>query len=347
MCGYTSLRSVHRRSVLVGKVKESVIKRWIESILDKPQRGTKGWWLRVVVSGVLFALSLFFLGYVLYRGRDTLGQTLLNVDWRLLGLAFALYPLGFAPVIWSWHLLMARIGGCARLGINVRLYSLSCLPKRIPGSVWYIASRVVLYRDRGVDSALTLTATAMETMWLVLAGLSVYLLSLPLGAPMGEAVQLDRRLIGVAGVCFALALASPLWAPLLLRGVRWLLARMSVSVSVELQARDVLLFLGMSVVAWVGGGVVLYVLANAVTPLSLAQLPALLGAWGAAGAISLSAGLLVGGMGLREVTLTVLLANLMPLPVAVAVSLLFRVLLTVGEFVWALVFAAFGGLVRE
>jgi uncharacterized membrane protein YbhN (UPF0104 family) len=323
-----------------------VSKRLIKSILEKPQRGTRGWWLRIAVSGVLFAASLFFLGYVLYRGRDTLWQTLLHVDWWLLGLAFVLYPLGFAPVIWTWHLLMARTGGCAHWGTNVRLYSLSCLPKRIPGSVWYIASRVVLYRDQGIDSALTLTATAMETTWLVLAGLSVYLISLSLG-PVGEAVQADGRLIGVAGVCFVLALASPLWAPLLLRGIRWLLGRMGVSVSAELRAQDVLLFLGMSIVAWVGGGVVLYVLANAVTPLSLAQLPALVGAWGAAGAVSLSAGLLVSGMGLREVTLTVLLTNLMPLPVAVAISLLFRVLLTVGEFVWALIFAALGGLVRE
>jgi uncharacterized membrane protein YbhN (UPF0104 family) len=65
----------------------------------------------------------------------------------------------------------------------------------------------------------------------------------------------------------------------------------------------------------------------------------LIGAWAAAGAVSLTAGLLVQGMGLREVTLAVLLGNHMPLPVAAAVSLLFRVLLTVGEFIWALVFS--------
>jgi len=84
-----------------------------------------------------------------------------------------------------------------------------------------------------------------------------------------------------------------------------------------------------------------------VTPIPLAQLPALVGAWAASGAISLSAGLLVSGMGLREVTLTVLLGYLVPLPVAVAISLLFRVLLMVGEFVWALIFAALTGGIRR
>jgi hypothetical protein len=331
-----------QRSVL------AVIKHVVQSVVGEPSaRRTKGRWLRIAVSAVLLAASVFFLGFVLYRGRDTLRSTLAEVDWSLLGLAFALYPLGFAPVIWAWHLLMARTDSCGDWRTNVRLYCLSCLPKRIPTPIWYVASRVALYRDRGVDSGLTLMATALETVWLVLSGLSVYLLSLPLRAWGGDGAALDWRLIAVAGTCFVLALAAPLWAPPLLRGVRWILGRAGVSVSASLEPRDVSAFLCLAALAWGGGGVVLYVLANAVTPIPLAQLPALVGAWAAAGAISLSAGLLVSGMGLREVTLTVLLANLMPLPVAVAVSLLFRVLLTVGEFVWALVFAALPALVRE
>jgi hypothetical protein len=268
---------------------------------------------------------------------------LVQVDWRLLGVAFMLYPLGLVPVSWAWHLLMARAAGCSNWRTNVRLYCLSCLPKRIPSSVWYIASRVVLYRDHGIDSALTLTATALETVWLVLSGLSVYLLSLPFWVAPGKPVPFEGRLIATAGVGLALALALPLWSPWLLRGVRWFLARLGIALSVQLGARDVLPLLGLSILAWVGGGVVLYVLANAVTPVPLARLPALIGAWAVSGAVSLSAGLLVSGMGLREVTLTVLLGSLVPLPVAVAIALLFRVLLMVGEFVWALVFAALAG----
>jgi uncharacterized membrane protein YbhN (UPF0104 family) len=324
-----------------------VIARVLKSVLDRPERGTRRWWLRIAISAALLAVSLFFMAYVLYSGRDTLFKTLAESDWRLLGLAFLAYPLGFAPVIWSWHLLIARIGDCSDWRTNVQLYCLSCLPRRIPTPIWHIASRVVLYRDRGVDSALTLTATALETVWLVLVGLSVYLVSLPLGLPAGESAQRVGWLLGVAAFCSVLALASPVWVPPLLRGVRWLLARFGVSVSVELRTRDVLRYLVLAGVAWVGGGVVLFVLANAVTPLQLAQLPALVGAWAAAGAVSLSIGQLVSGMGLREVTLTVLLANFMPLPVAVAVSLLFRVLLMVGEFAWALFFAALAGIVRR
>jgi uncharacterized membrane protein YbhN (UPF0104 family) len=324
-----------------------VNKGLVERLLERPARGTKGWWLRVAVGAVLLAASLFFLGFVLYRGRETLWQTLRDVDWRLLGVAFVLFLLGYLPVTWAWHRLMSRMGGCPDLRTNVRLYSLSCLPKRIPSSVWYIASRVVLYRDEGIDPALTLAATALETVFLVLSGLSVFLLSLPFWGAAAEALQLDGRLAVVAGVCLLLALASPLWSPLLLRGVRWLLARMGVAASFDLAARDVLPLLGFCALAWVGGGVMLYVLANAVTPVPASHLPALIGAWAASGAVSFSAGLLVSGMGLREVTLTMLLAHLAPLSVAVAIVLLFRVLLMVGEFVWALVFALLTGGIRR
>ena len=314
---------------------------------ERFRRDKKGWGIRMAVGALLLAASLFFLGYVVYQGRDALWQHLRQLDWRLAGLAFALYPLGLVPVTWAWHRTMSRMGGCVDLRTNVRLYCLSSLPKRIPSSIWYIASRVALYRDRGVSPATTLAATAMETTWFVLAGFVVFLLSLPFGTGLAQAEALDVRLIGVAGACLALALAAPLWAPLLLRGVRWLLGRLGVEAPVGLHARDVLPLLGISALAWIGGGMVLYVLTNAVTSLPLSQLPALLGAWGAAGAISMSAGLLVSGMGLRELTLAVLLGRLMPLPVAAAVSLLFRLLLTVGEFVWALVFAALTGFRRE
>lgn len=312
----------------------SLIKRVLGARTASGQPRGKGWWIRMAISGLMLALSFAFMVYVVYAGWDSLRAQFSNLNWWLLGAAFLSYPLGFVPVLWGWHVTMSRVGGCSNARTNVRLYSLSCLPKRIPGSIWYIASRVALYRDHETSPALTLAATAMETAWLVLSGMSVYLLSLA-----ASATALDPRLRGIAIAGFVLTCAAPMWAPLLLRGVRWLLARRGMSVEIVLRPGDVLRLLGISGLAWVGGGLVLCVLASAVTRVRPADLPALIGAWAAAGAVSLTAGLLVQGMGLREVTLAVLLGRHMPLPVAAAVSLLFRLLLTVGEFIWALIFS--------
>jgi len=91
--------------------------------------------------------------------------------------------------------------------------------------------------------------------------------------------------------------------------------------------------------AWVLGGFDLYLLANAIYPVSPQLLPAVIGAWAAAGAVSFVASYLIQGMGVTEVTLAALLSRFLPLPVSIVVVILFRLLLTVSEVGWALLVA--------
>jgi hypothetical protein len=310
------------------------IKRILDAVSENGQEHGDGRRVRLAASAGLMAASLLFMVYTVYRGWDTLQEHLAHLNYWLLGAALLAYPLGFIPVLWGWHTIMGRVGGCQDIRTNVRLYSLSCLPRRIPGSIWYIASRLVLYRERQVSYGTTLAATAIETVLLVLSGLIIYVLSLLL-----TPAQLNPRLRGAAAVALVLAVGVVAWAPILNRGLRWLLGRLGIAGTVDLRPRHVLRILGVFGLAWVGGGLVLYILVSGVTALLAGQLPLLIGVWGAAGAISLVAGLLVQGMGLREVTLAVLLSGYVPLPVAVVISILFRLVLTVGELMWALIFA--------
>lgn len=286
-----------------------------------------------LIAGILILIGSFlFLGYATYLGWDTLKAHLRNFNYWFLGLAVLCYPLGFVPTIWNWHAIMTRVGGFDSVRKNARAYCLSCLPKRIPGVIWYIGSRIALYREHEVGAPATLAATAIETVTLVLSGISVYILASGVGS-----LTMHSTLRDSAIAASILALTAPLWTPVLYRGIRKVLARVGVSVSVEFSSLDVWYLLGISALAWAGGGWILYLVANAVTAVPLRELPNLIGVWGAAGAVSLVAGLLVQGMGLREVTLAILLRRLMPLPVAAVVSVLFRLLLMVGEVLWALI----------
>ncbi len=83
----------------------------------------------------------------------------------------------------------------------------------------------------------------------------------------------------------------------------------------------------------------LLVVINAVTPIGLASLPMIIGMWGVAGAVSLTLGIGIQGMGIREITLTALLSLVIPPPSALFVAVAFRVILTASEVFWALVFA--------
>lgn len=290
--------------------------------------------IQLIVSGIVTTASFTFLIYALNVGWAELQSRLQDLNyWRLM-IALLLYPLGFLPLIWMWHKVMCCIGGCCDFRTNMRLYSLSCLPKRIPGAIWYVSTRVVLYQERQIDFSITLIATATEVICLSFSGSLLYLLLMPMGT-----ISPNFRLAGVAIIFGVLMLAVILWTPLTHRISRWLQQRTSGRKAIEFKCWNALQVLCISTIAWLGGGILLYILSNAVTKIPVVQLPGLIGAWSMAGTIGLAMGPFVQGLGLREVTLAVILSNYMPLPLAVTVSLLFRLLLTVGEFIWALFFA--------
>jgi hypothetical protein len=91
-------------------------------------------------------------------------------------------------------------------------------------------------------------------------------------------------------------------------------------------------------IAWFGGGLILFVLTQAIYPMEFSKLPALVGAWGAAGAVSLTIGIGIQGLGIREITLSALLSLLMPPILAIILAIAFRLVLTAGEFLWVLLF---------
>lgn len=291
--------------------------------------------IRFIISGIMLIASFSFLIHALYTGWTELQFSFQELNYWLLMIALLLYPLGFLPLVWVWHKVMCCIGGCCNFKTNMRLYSLSCLPKRIPGAIWYVSTRMALYQEYRINCFITLIATAIEVICLIFSGFLLYLLS-----SLAGAISPNLRLTSVAIIFVILMLAFLIWTPFVHWILRWLRQRNLVRKATEFKSWDALQILGMSIVAWLGGGALLYVLSNAVTQIPLMQLPGLIGAWSIAGTVGLAAGLFVQGLGLREVTLAIMLSNYMPLPLAAAVSLLFRLLLTVGEFVWALLFAS-------
>jgi len=89
---------------------------------------------------------------------------------------------------------------------------------------------------------------------------------------------------------------------------------------------------------WLAGGSILYFLAGAVSVVSVSLLPACWGFVALSGVISALTFFLPGGVGAREVSLSLLLSYYIPLPVAIALAVLFRVWILVGETVLLVIF---------
>jgi len=308
---------------------------FLKEMLEENHTQAKAKWsrIRMLVNNVILGTSLLFLLYIIYKNWGQLQTYLKYLNYWLLVLTLLLYPLGFLPLLMMWHKIMSYVRGCTNFYTNIRLYSLSCLPKRLPGTIWYISSRVALYHEYQVKPATTLIATFIETICLTLSGFSIFLLSMLVGTTHALLFQLKGMVICL----FLLPLAFLIGILVAGRG-SWSQEHKSL-ITNNFDLRDALLLLGISALAWTGGGLLLYILSNAVTRLPVTQLPSLIGIWSGTGALSLSVGLFTQGLGLREMALTALLSHIMPLPAAAIVSILFRLLLIVGESIWALVAA--------
>jgi glycosyltransferase 2 family protein len=87
--------------------------------------------------------------------------------------------------------------------------------------------------------------------------------------------------------------------------------------------------------ATVASGLALFVILGALAPVELGQAPFMIGAAAIAWAVGYLSLLTPSGLGVREAALAAILAQALPLPAAVAGSLIYRIALTLGELVAA------------
>jgi hypothetical protein len=277
-------------------------------------------------------LVIFFFAYAVVTNWDELSEYQWRIDYRYFAAALLFYGVNFTVVLVAWHRVMASVEAMPDLSVNVRAFCYSSLMRRIPGVLWYIASRTEIYKDAGVARSVTVVSTVLETILLIVTGLFVYLASLIFPTTGVMAASLAPGLVLLLLAPFSAILHPALFNRLFC----YVLTSLNYQGTYSLGASRLAPLLVIYIVAWVLGGVELLILARAIYPVPVSLLPAIIGAWAASGAASLIAAYAVQGMGLTEVTLAVLLSTFLPLPVSIAISILFRLLCTIGDVVWAL-----------
>jgi len=281
-------------------------------------------------------VSIAFIAYSLISNWNALSTQHWEVDFRYILLAIFLYPVGMLPTVAAWHKLVQAFGIRESFRTDLRIYSLSSLPRHIPGFVWFITSRSLLYQELGISTAITIAATIAETGLLALTGFIIAISSLVFGLDALSGFP-PIRIISPLAVFFLILLVDSI--PKLNKLLYTFLSRRNIEKIPQLNQKDLVQSLVWMFVAWCGGGLLLFILSWAIVPVSWSLLPLLIGMWGIAGAVSLSIGIGIQGWGIREVTLSALLSTIFPPLVAIALAIAFRIALTLGEFLWVAILA--------
>lgn len=279
--------------------------------------------LLLVGVSVLFAFAVLFV--LAYRER----AVLLAYDWKLRWhfVLYALLMLVAAMVLAAliWADLMRTLGSRVPVADQLRYYMISQLAKRLPGTVWYVASRSYFYQQHGESVRFVTYASTLELIISTMAGAVV-----TLAAAAYSFVQLSS--LHLIGLACAIMLGVVALHP---ASIRWLLQRLGSADAPTCRYSDILRWLAGYVLLWGMGGAVFFLNANAVIPVGLKFLPYVIGSWTLVGVLSILVFFLPSNLGFTEVGLSLLLASIVPSPIAVVIAILSRLFVLIYELVGA------------
>lgn len=307
-------------SVLLGR-----IWRWILSLLGRPR-------VMQILLMSLFGLVLLSLVVALLREWDQVVVWLHYITAVLLLRAFTIYTLALALAALTWYLIMRRLSGIVDIRIHLRVYCVTNLARRLPGVLWHVVGRAVLYERAGLSKTVTLLASGVEQVLIVLSGILVYLASL--------VVTPGTVRVNIVWLAVAVIIGGLLVHP---RVIRAILRRWGQQEAFLIQYRDLVVWLALYGVIWILGGCIAITLVGSNQPLSLAEQVEIIGAWSLSGGITSLVTFLPAGLGLREISLVVLLGPSIGWPFATFVAIMLRLLITLFEIVWSIITWRVGG----
>ena len=268
--------------------------------------------------------SGLLLGWTVWHNRELL----LSYPWRIrvwvVPLSLAVYSLDLGLAVYSWGRIINRLSGRQlTFRRHFKIYAATNFSRRLPGAVWYIAGRAALYEQDGIAKGVISLASFIEVILIALSSILCYFLAWPLGGSGWGGWPLL-----LMGLVAGLALIHPR-----VMGSLW--RRLGQPEATKLHYRDMLTWLLLYVLVWAVGGVTLYSVMAGLHPLSWSALPHIVRAWSLSGAAAVIAFFSPSGLGIKEVTLTLLLGPVIPVPLSAIVALLMRLLLTIYELLWA------------
>ena len=297
--------------------------------MDIEEKMTGRWNYRVFIKWAV-ALAIFaFLGKMVWENWNQVKET--PFAFRLLPflLSTLLLTLSYFIQVWAWYLITLRLEIAIPFKDTVASWFYSQLGKYLPGKVWLLLGRFYLYDSKGKSRKAITVALYLEAVTLIMAAGLVFLLSL-LFVKEVKPFTLGIPLPGVI-LLFLLCLFS-LHPRVLQKIFNTVLVRLKREpFYIPISYSQILWILTVCVLSWVIGGVGFYVFVDSVWNISFEHILLLTGALAISSTVGLLALFAPSGLGVREGVLVYLLSSIMPGSVAVILSILTRLWMTLIE----------------
>lgn len=290
-------------------------------------------WLRKSLQSLILLVILFFVGLTLYRNWTQIASYDWQIDYVLISISLVLVVLTMLLGASIWALILNYFSNSSSMIELIAIWLESQLAKYIPGGVWNLVGRAYLSQKRGLSNTTNIFLSLFLEQALLL--MAQFLVVLILGVFTIDFLQnnIYFALLGMPTILAGIIVTHPK------------ILKMCVNLLARFRSKTILLptiqhlriigFMCLYVIFVILSGFTFFVFISSIYHLPFSTLPSIISIVTISFVIGFLSPLTPNGLGLREGIFTILLSQLMPLPVAIIIALTSRVWLMVGELLSA------------
>ncbi|MCK4427897.1 MAG: flippase-like domain-containing protein [candidate division Zixibacteria bacterium] len=282
---------------------------------------------------ILIVLIIFFiLGRILYLNIETLLRYEWHFKYYLLFPSLLFLGLNYLIAAYVWTFILKMLGCTINLTQSFRITYLSAVGKYIPGKIWTYVSQIYLADKVGLAKRLTLVS--MVSMFVAYNGIAIlFFISTLL---LWENIPTDLVIILIP--LFSLLLLFALHPRVLSKAVNFFLRFFKKEkLEFKINYKNILFLLGLLILDRVIFSTFAYLFINSFLTLNFIGVVKFSGIFSVAVFLGVITFIAPGGLGVREGVQSYLLSFFIPVSMAILISLVMRVWMTLGELICFLV----------
>ena len=290
-------------------------------------------------TSILTLASLLVVVAWLYSRRQELEAVPWSTQWFVILLLIGMYGVSLVLEFIVWHTFMLSIASIGWLK-DLQLYAYSNLSRRLPSGLGYLFVRTVQYGAERVNSASVVVFSVLELVLLVVTGVLLSVITLSPSIDVSLVIFLSLLSVSVVMVLHPRKYFTRVLKAVGLHRVMGTQLR-------DVPTRKIVTYAVLYCIAWLNGGLMLYITTSTLINEAGVGVLSAIGYWTISASVGLLGSLVPIGQVSRDITLSILLQKHMPLSNAIAVALIFRVAITVGDVLWSLFLYALSRLAQR
>lgn len=281
---------------------------------------------RILTTSVIVIIFAFLIRNLIANWSKIPFESL-HVNVVLIILSFCALVLNFLCYSKSWQEIMRALGAPITFAQSIWMIATTQIGKYVPGKVWYMVGRVYVGRQARLDGKSLALSMVLEVCLLHVTGGIIFLISTLISGNY----HIGWLIISIILISIAIVVLHPR----ILGRVANFFLRILKKPQIEstLTYRQIIrisvYFFGL----WISQVIGFYLLVTAIYPIPLYYVLHLAAAYTLAWISGSVAVFAPGGLGVREGVMTLMLSPIIPTPLAIAISFITRVWVSVFETV--------------